>query len=508
MQKLGMEAIGITLGALFIAPVILAQSTYTPPANHLVFLGNKSLPPMVYLDGNKPKGIAVDIVNAISEEMGRHIDIRLMDWSEAQSLLARGGADALIHINKADSRTSTLDFSDPLVESRFRIFTTNTRAPISGEEDLRGMTVGVEPSSFPELLLQKDRLIHLNQIPTVRDGFILLRKGQIDAVVADQWVGQYILAKEGIEDVHMVGEPVAVTNSSIAVKKGNTDLLAAINAGLAKLRQDGTYQAILDKWVPQNVLYRTREQMQLQLLVLASVIGLIVILSLTVIAIVQARRLEAERQYRHQIEEKERTIAEKELILKEVHHRIKNNMSNVVGLLSIQASREDSPKVKESLEEASERIMSMMVLYDRLYHTSSYETSSLDGYLTQLTAEILSNFSNSEDVLVAMHVEAIELGTKQLYNIGIIVNELITNIMKYAFRGIERPEITIETTAAGDDVRLSVSDNGIGMPTSSEPSGHSGFGLTLVEELTKQIGGSLHFSTGEGTTVTLAFKRK
>ena len=254
----------ILLFSNLLVPVnVLAESDNGGNKDPILFLGNQNLPPMVYLDNGSVKGIAVDITKALGEKMGRSINVRAMDWAGAQRIVDQGGADALIQINKTEERKKIFDFSDSLLESKFSMFVLTGREGISGVADLRGLRVGVEAKGYPALILQTDPLIQLVNAPTILEAFQMLKKGSVDVVIVDQWVGTYILANNKIDDVQIVGDPIAKLQSSIAVKKGNTELLAAINKGLREIKEDGTYQRILNKWQPKEVVFQTRDQIRL-----------------------------------------------------------------------------------------------------------------------------------------------------------------------------------------------------------------------------------------------------
>ena len=128
-----------------------------PIGTTLLFLGNQNIAPVVYLDGTTPSGVAVDIVHAIAEHIPEPIEIRVMDWSKAQALVAQGDADALIQINPTEEREKIYDFSDTLLESQFSIFTRSDKMGISGPSSLRGLRVGVESGGLPQQVLEKDR---------------------------------------------------------------------------------------------------------------------------------------------------------------------------------------------------------------------------------------------------------------------------------------------------------------------------------------------------------------
>ena len=252
------------------------------PRPKLVFLGNKNIAPVVYLEDGTPAGIAVDVVRALARHISEPIEIRAMDWAEAQQLVAGGEADALIQINSTPEREKIYDFSDPLLESQFSIFTRTERIGITGLSSLRGLRVGVEAGGLPRQVLEKNPQIALTIIPDFIDGFKKIKDGAIDAIVVDYIVGSYIIAKNNIRDIRISGEPIAFSYSSIAVKKGNEKLLNAVNSALKVIRENGTYDDIIRRWTPKEVVYYTREQIT-RLLYYS--VSLLLFLSLLVAAI-------------------------------------------------------------------------------------------------------------------------------------------------------------------------------------------------------------------------------
>jgi PAS domain S-box-containing protein len=249
-----------------------------PNEPKLLFLGNKNIAPVVYLENTTPSGVAVDIVRALAKHIPQPVEIKAMDWSEAQALVARGQADALIQINETEERKKIYDFSDTLLESQFSIFTSTNRVGISGISSLRGLRVGVESGGLPRQLLEKIPDILITIIPNFIEGFNLLNETTIDAVVVDFRVGSYILAENHIRNIKVTGEPIAFSYSSFAVKKGNTKLLNAINNALQIIKADGTYQNIIDKWKPKEVVFQTREQITQKIYDVTIIVLLIVFL--------------------------------------------------------------------------------------------------------------------------------------------------------------------------------------------------------------------------------------
>jgi PAS domain S-box-containing protein len=199
-------------------------------------------------------------------------------------------------------------------------------------------------------------------------------------------------------------------------------------------------------------------------------------------------------------------LAEKELLLKEVHHRIKNNMNTMMSLLSLQTNSMVDPKSVAALNDARGRMQSMMVLYDKLYRSEGFRELSMKEYLAPLVYEIIGNFPNRGMVTIETRVEDFILDAKRLSPLGIIVNELLTNVMKHAFTGRDNGLISISALLKAKHATVVVQDNGIGLGESFDLKTSAGFGLRLVGMLTEQIGGSMRIEQRKGTTFILEFE--
>ena len=198
-------------------------------------------------------------------------------------------------------------------------------------------------------------------------------------------------------------------------------------------------------------------------------------------------------------------LSEKETILKEVHHRIKNNFASIVSLLSLQSDSLTSPEAVSALKNAIGRVNSMQVLYEKLLLTDDYMVTSVREYLDNLICDIISLFSEGLDITVERQIDDFMLDPKRLVPIGIIVNELLTNIMKYAFSGRTSGLIEVAVKENSGNVTLTIQDNGVGLPDGFNIETQESFGLMLVKMLSEQLGGSFTIENHKGTRSTLEF---
>jgi len=212
---------------------------------------------------------------------------------------------------------------------------------------------------------------------------------------------------------------------------------------------------------------------------------------------------------RREAEEKIKALlGEKETLLKEVHHRVKNSMHTIMSLLDLQAMSAKQREAASALEDAARRVESMILLYDKLYDAADFRSAPAGEYLSSLVDQVLETLPCAGGIRVEKRIEDFELDLRRLQPLGMIINELLTNAMKYAFAGRDRGSLKISAGRRGGCIGIVVEDDGVGMPDSIDFARGSGFGLTLVGSLTEQIGGSIRIERERGTRIVLEFDQR
>ena len=201
-----------------------------------------------------------------------------------------------------------------------------------------------------------------------------------------------------------------------------------------------------------------------------------------------------------------RLLQEKEIILKEVHHRVKNYMTTLIGLLVLHSKTLTEKTAIDAIDDAKSRLTGMMTLYDKLYVSKETGSISVEDYLPALIDEIIMNFPGYEKITVEKEIDELVVNANTLQIVSIILNELLTNIMKYAFAGRSSGNIKIKFKVNNNDVFFSIQDNGIGIKDPERIKSEGGVGLILVNTLVSQLGGSIKFEKNQGTEVIVNFK--
>lgn len=186
------------------------------------------------------------------------------------------------------------------------------------------------------------------------------------------------------------------------------------------------------------------------------------------------------------------SLREKEVLLKEVHHRVKNNMAVISSLLSLQASSIEDEKYINMLNESQGRIRSMALVHEHLYKSKDFSSIEVSGYINTLAHNIRLTFGGGRESSIQTDVISIEIAIDELIPLGLIINEITTNAYKHGFDGRDRLNVFISLKRhSGDKLALSISDDGEGLPEGFDVKNPAGLGLKLVQTLTRQIDGEL-----------------
>lgn len=199
------------------------------------------------------------------------------------------------------------------------------------------------------------------------------------------------------------------------------------------------------------------------------------------------------------------SLRDKEALLKETHHRVKNNLALIASLMRLEAGRSLEAETKTVLKGMQARISSVALLNQALYQSGSYKTVQLADYLRQVATQVFrAQAPDSGAVRLALDLEPVEVETAQAIPCGLIVNELITNSLKHGFADGGGGDISVSLRRAPDGpVRIRVADSGLGLPQDFATERTTSLGLQLVGDLTKQLRGA--FDVGPGSAFAVTF---
>lgn len=227
------------------------------------------------------------------------------------------------------------------------------------------------------------------------------------------------------------------------------------------------------------------------------------------------RELEAEIRERQKAEEQIRaSLKEKEILLKEIHHRVKNNLQVISSLLNLQAANITDAQTLAMFKESQNRVKSMALIHEKLYQSQDLARLNFAEYIRNLANHLFRTYSaKSSGIELVIDVQDVSLDLDSAVPCGLIINELLTNALKYAFpvgvgarrEGEEKPRVHVSFTAEGSQYTLLVSDNGVGIPEGLDPRNTDSLGMQLVFTLSDQLGGTVEIGRTGGTSFKITF---
>lgn len=199
-------------------------------------------------------------------------------------------------------------------------------------------------------------------------------------------------------------------------------------------------------------------------------------------------------------------LHDKEMLMKEIHHRVKNNLMVISSLLNLQSRYIKDEVAREIFKESQNRAKSMALIHERLYRSTDLKSIDFADYLRSLTRDLFDTYSTEGSrVKLVMDVEDVMLDVNNAVPLGLIINELVTNSLKYGFPDDKEGTISIKFHNEDEKYLLVVSDDGIGIPGDFELEKSDSLGMLLVNSLTAQIQGEVELKRSPGTTFTIKF---
>ena len=200
------------------------------------------------------------------------------------------------------------------------------------------------------------------------------------------------------------------------------------------------------------------------------------------------------------------SLQEKEVLLKEIHHRVKNNLQIVSSMLNLQVDQISDPQALALFRESQARVRSIALFHEKLYQSKDLARIDIAEYLEGVARDLFAAYGvNPDEILLAFQAEDVPLGVDAAISSGLIVNELVTNALKHGFPEGRRGTVRIVLRRDDDDVLLEVADNGVGFPEGVDFRNPNTLGLKLVCILTEQVRGTIEMDRSEGTRFRVRF---
>lgn len=217
------------------------------------------------------------------------------------------------------------------------------------------------------------------------------------------------------------------------------------------------------------------------------------------------RNITKQKKYEKKLED---SLAEKEVLLSEIHHRVKNNLAVISSLMQLQAFNAKSKELEEKLYDSVFRISTMATIHEILYKSGSFSKLNFSEVVEELVTNLEKVFGGNKEIEHKINSEQIELNINQAIPCSLLINEIVTNVYKHAFEGKSGGVLKADLTINKSEVTVEIADNGVGMPDDVNVENSDSMGFTLIQVLTAQLKGESEFiSNGKGTLFRLRFEK-
>ena len=245
-----------------------------------------------------------------------------------------------------------------------------------------------------------------------------------------------------------------------------------------------------------------------RLMIIASIGGLVLaIIFIFIFARINREKRKAMDLLQEQNENIKKQKEEKEVLLKEIHHRVKNNLQVINSLIRLQCAYTEDQEALDLFDECQDRIISMALIHEKMYEAHDLSNINIKEYVTQLSGNLLRSYRLNQRINLDVEISINQLSLDTLVPLGLLLNEFISNSLKHAFEGREEGTITTKLSKREDQMfELIVGDNGIGLPRDFSFKSANTLGMELIETLTEQLDGTISRMPEEGSYFKIVFK--
>lgn len=478
----------------------------------------KEFPPQYSLDERgRPQGFAIEVLDGVARQAGLTVEhLPVNAWNEALAALRSGAADLIPDLGVTEARQAEFDFTAPVEAFPVVIFVRASNLDIRGEADLTGRpTAAVETNVGLDLLAARPG-VKLKAYRSLREALFDLLAGHVDALVYPEPVALALAREAGIQDrIKAVGQPLAEIKRAMAVRKGNAALLSRLDAAVQAFVGSEEYNRIYVKWYGQPEPFWTAARVFWSLAaILAATLAVMAAWRHVSLRRVHARLVVASQQREAALaalEESEAearaSAAEKTALLREIHHRVRNNLQIVSSLIAMTGERLADPAASEAFREISLRIQSLALVHSLIHQGGRQDGVSLAEYVSRLYDQIARSFPDVRAV-PELALEDVFLHLDKATPLGLALTEILGNVFRHAFPDGRAGRVSVRLARGPQGlVRITIADDGIGLGRSDVLDDPHGVGLRLAKGVVEmQLSGSLRIDPApQGASLTLEF---
>lgn len=503
--------ISLFSGILFIYTYIQTQNTKLQlTQDELLYLESNRgeliisvetrFPPFEFIDDTGIyRGISADIIHLIEKKIGYsfHFNTNL-SWPQTLEAAQSKTIDVISGIQKNGERSEYLTFTSPYLDIPTIIVVPEKDRDTRTLEDLTGKSVAIVDDYEIETYLRASYPdIILTEVPDSMTALRLVSFEEVDAAITPLATAAFLSNKEKIINLKVAGDSGYTYKIRLGVVKGKETLTAILSKAVQSITQDEK-QKIMQKWLP--LVFTSQDISKDNLLILSAAAFLISLIFLVVLfwnhSLIRSVELRT-----HELNT---SLKDKRILIHEINHRLKNNLSVINSMLNIQRNNTVDKNIDKLLKQTQNRLESLSLVHEYLYESPQLHVIDFKEYSRNIVNNLINaHCHNREQPVVIFDYSTNDEHIDIVRITGLIIVEIVTNILKYAFPDGREGKIIVSWHHQElEKRRLLIEDNGIGFKQTGQK---KSLGLTLVHELVKTTQGEIHIISrpGEGTTVEI-----
>lgn len=512
----------ITFLIFFAAITCVAQDNieFTPKEQKwikehpIVYFGcDPNWPPFEMLDKGEYTGLISDYVKVIEEKTGIDMQpVMVKSFEETINKLKSGEIHVAPEVGRNNSRDKFLDYTKAYLTDPQVIVTRYDAGFIGGIEDLKGKIVS-QPAGYVRIKRLKKIDSSLNIVTTrdVKESLFDVTTGKADAFIGSLSVVSYYISDLGYSSLKIAGtKELGNINFRLAVTKDWSIFRDIVQKVFENISKDKHIE-IRNKWITIRYNHGIKK---------ADIYGYIVygvaaFLILALFFYIWNKTLRKQIIYRQGVENELRVTLnlvheknkEKDILLKEVHHRVKNNLQMIYSLFNMQSRQVNNEYTREILSQGKTRIKAISLVHQLLYQSENFNDINIQDYINSLKENLTSIYGDSDkNIEIHVNVYGMSLNIDKAIPVGLILNELLTNSYKYAFDGKDSGNIYINIEENKSKYHFTYKDDGLGLDLNSLKTTDT-LGMRLITRLSQQIGASPIFKNDNGLELNFYFEK-
>jgi len=469
-------------------------------------------PPYEMLEDGVMKGVVTEYINILEDKTGiDFVPYPDLTWEETLSKFKSGELKFIQSAGITEEREKYMAFTEAFISDPLVIVTRKDYDFVGGLSDLNGKVISIPQNYFSVELIKRDfPKIKITEKESIYLCLEELSTGKVDAFVGALGVISYYINQKGFTNLK-IAAPTQYKNVNIAMaaSKDWSVLRDIAQKVIENIPQDQRNE-IRNNWISVRYEYGINTQK----LVKYGVITFLIILLIVTIFIVWNRTLQKQIRLRKITENKlseslieiQKQNDEKTNMLKEIHHRVKNNLQVVNSLLRTQVSKVEDKNVIEMFKKAQSRVVSMALLHEKMYKSENLKNIDVQEHFTLLITDLIKTYSVNKNIQLDIDIEKIAIGMNTMVPLGLIVNEFISNSLKHAFKNTTVGTLTVKLKKIeARKYELIIGDDGVGISIEAFENSINTTGSRLTQAFVKQLKGSLEVLPGKGTTFKIIF---